>query len=818
MKKTISILFASLIFFGILAVSFAFIIFKQFSENLPDYEQLKNYNPMITTRLYASDGSLISEFSKEKRIFVPIDSIPKNLINAFLAAEDANFYKHSGIDLFAIFRTSVTNTFGAISGEGGMGGASTITQQVVKNFLLTRERTFQRKIKEAILAYRMSKTFPKDRILELYLNQIYLGSGAYGVAAAAQVYFDKSVDELALEEVALLATLPKAPSKLDPRKNIQKAKDRRNWVIDRMIAENFIEEKIGKIAMEQPIILKTRIDQDSIKASFFSDSVKKELTTLYGSDNVFENGIVVRTTLDPKIQNIGIMAFEKGIEDYDKKHGYRGAVGQIDISGKWQEELEKFDPKKLYKETWLKAVVLSTSKDLASVGIENGEIGSIEFSSIKWAKKYKTINSRGPTPKKIDDVLKVGDVILVEKTNKLSTYNLKQIPEVNGGFVALDPHTGRVIAMSGGYVDQPNQFNRSTQALRQPGSTMKTFGYIAALENSFTPASIVMDEEISLNQGVGLPPYRPSNYSGEYYGLTTLRTGLEQSRNVATVRLADMVGLDKVVEVVKRFGVNDNPKQIYSLVLGSTETTVMRLATAYGMMVNGGKKIYPSMIEKIQDRDGKTIYKRDKRNCNNCFINNLNDYTEKSAEQLPLPVLEDNRESITDSATSYQITSMLQGVVDRGTAAKARSIGKIVGGKTGTTNNSFDSWFVGFSPDLVMAVYVGFDTPKSLGDEETGASVALPIFIDFMKEAIKDKPSIPFRVPSSIKLVKIDRTTGKYPTPATPKEKIFFEALKITDSIEENLNQNEDNSLENSEKSNDTNNNEIDSNQPSGIY
>lgn len=818
MKKTISILFASLIFFGILAVSFAFIIFKQFSENLPDYEQLKNYNPMITTRLYASDGSLISEFSKEKRIFVPIDSIPTNLINAFLAAEDANFYKHSGIDLFAIFRTSVTNTFGAISGEGGMGGASTITQQVVKNFLLTRERTFQRKIKEAILAYRMSKTFPKDRILELYLNQIYLGSGAYGVAAAAQVYFDKSIDELSLEEVALLATLPKAPSKLDPRKNIQKAKDRRNWVIDRMMAENFIEEKVGKIAMEQPIILKNRIDQDAIKASFFSDSVKKELTNLYGSDNVFENGIVVRTTLDPKIQNIGIIAFEKGIEDYDKKHGYRGAIGQIDVSGKWQEELEKFDPKKLYKETWLKAVVLSISKDLASIGIENGELGSIEFNSIKWAKRYKTIDSRGPAPKKIDDVLKVGDIILVEKTAKLSVYNLKQIPEVNGGFVALDPHTGRVIAMSGGYVDQPNQFNRSTQALRQPGSTMKTFGYIAALENGFTPASVVMDEEISLNQGIGLPPYKPSNYSGEFYGVTTLRTGLEQSRNVSTVRLADMVGLNKVVEVVKRFGVNDNPKQIYSLVLGSTETTVMRLATAYGMMVNGGKKITPSMIEKIQDRDGKTIYKRDKRNCSNCLINNLNDYTEKSAENLPMPTLEDDRESITDSATSYQITSMLQGVVDRGTAAKARSIGKIVGGKTGTTNNSFDSWFVGFSPDLVMAVYVGFDSPRSLGDEETGASVALPIFIDFMKEAMRDKPSIPFRVPNTVKLVKIDRTTGKYPTPSTPKDKVFFEALKSEDTIDEESNQNTEDYPENQNNENQSNDDSMDDNQPTGIY
>jgi penicillin-binding protein 1A len=826
MKKTFSILFASFIFIGVLCLSFAFIIFKQFSENLPDYEQLKNYNPMITTRLYASDGSLISEFSKEKRIFVPIDSIPKNLINAFLAAEDANFYKHSGIDLFAIFRTSVTNTFGVLSGEGGMGGASTITQQVVKNFLLTRERTFQRKIKEAILAYRMSKSFPKERILELYLNQIYLGSGSYGVAAAAQAYFDKSVDELTLEEFALLATLPKAPSKLDPRKNIQKAKERRNWVLERMIAENFIEEKDGKLAMEQPIILKTRIDQELIRASFFSDSVKKELTELYGSDNVFENGIVVSTTLDPKLQNIGINAFEKGIEDYDKKHGYRGALGKIETNDKWQEVLQKFDPKKLYKETWLKAVVLSISKDLASIGIENGELASIEFASLKWAKKYKTINSRGPAPKKLTEILEIGDVILVEKSAKEGIYNLRQIPEVNGGFVALDPHTGRVLAMSGGYVDLPNQFNRATQAMRQPGSTMKTFGYIAALENGFTPASVVMDEEISLNQGAGLPPYRPSNYSGDFYGLTTLRVGLEQSRNVTTVRMADMVGLEKVVDVVKRFGVNENPKRIYSLVLGSTETTVLKLATAYGMMVNGGKKITPSMLEKIQDRDGKTIYKRDKRDCRNCFINNLNDYIEKAPEQLPIPYLDDIKEQITDSATAYQITSMLQGVVDRGTAARAKSIGKIVGGKTGTTNNSFDSWFVGFSPDLVMAVYIGFDTPKSLGDEETGASVAMPVFIDFMKEAIKDKPSVPFRTPNSVKLVKIDRTTGKYPNPSTPKEKIFFEALKIEDEIDEN--QNDENSTQNDENSSENNGSEdnkeklsepnIEDNQPTGIY
>lgn len=819
MKKTISILFAGLIFAGVLCVSFAFIVFKQFSENLPDYELLKNYNPMITTRLYASDGSLISEFSKEKRVFVPIENIPKNLINAFLAAEDANFYKHSGVDLFAIFRTSVTNTFGAISGEGSMGGASTITQQVVKNFLLTRERTFQRKIKEAILAYRMSKTFPKEKILELYLNQIYLGSGAYGVAAASQVYFDKSIDELTLEEVALLATLPKAPSKLDPRKNMEKAKERRNWVIERMIAENFIEEKVGNIAMELPINLKTRVDEDIIRASFFSDAVKKELTNLYGSDNVFENGIVVRTTLDPKLQNIGILAFEKGIEEYDRKHGYRGALGKVEISNNWQELLEKFEIKKLYKESWSKAVILSTTKDLASIGLENGALGSIELSSIKWARKFISVDARGPVIKKINDVLNVGDVILVDKTPKDGIYNLKQIPDVNGGFVAMDPHTGRVLAMSGGYIDLPNQFNRAIQAQRQPGSTMKTFGYIAALENGLTPATVIMDEEISLNQGIGLPPYQPMNYSGEFYGLTTLRTGLEQSRNVTTVRMADQVGLEKVVDVVKRFGVNDNPKEIYSLVLGSTETSVLRLATAYAMMVNGGKKITPSMIEKIQDREGKTIYKRDKRNCKNCYINNINEFVERSAQNMSMPILEDNRDLVTDTATAYQITSMLQGVVDRGTATKAKSIGKIVAGKTGTTNNSYDSWFVGFSPDLVMAVYVGYDNPQSLGKDETGASVAMPIFIDFMKDALKDKPSIPFRVPNSIKLVKIDKYTGKYATPNTPKSQIFFEALKTNDEINEDQELKEEN-LENTnpDMPKPPTSPSDEENQPSGIY
>ncbi len=785
MNKTFNTLIAAFLLLLLICSTFGFFIFKKYSENLPDYEQLKSYTPSITTRLYAADGSLLSEFSKEKRVFAPIDIIPKHLINAFLAAEDANFYKHSGIDPFAIFRTSVKNGLSLLKGDESVGGASTITQQVVKNLLLSRERTLQRKVKEAILAFRISQTFSKDQILELYLNQIYLGSGAYGVAAAAQVYFNKSIDELTIEEDALLATLPKAPSKLDPRKNIEKAKIRRDWVIGRMIEEGFIAKEEGEAAMEKPILIKEADSEDFVKAEFFSDSVKKELTELYGSDDVFENGIVVRTSLDTNLQKIAVKAFEAGIEDYDEKHGYRGALGKIDASGKWQEELQKFNVKKIYKDQWKRAVVISVSKDTATIGLENGELGSVTLASLKWARKHLSIDSLGPVLKKVGDVLSVGDVILAEKAGKGESYLLRQIPEVNGAFLVMDPHTGRVLAMSGGYVDAPNQFNRATQALRQPGSTMKPFGYIAALENGMTPATVIMDEEITLNQGIGLPPYKPTNYSGEFYGPTTLRAGLEQSRNVTTVRMADQIGLGKVVDVVKKFGVNDNPQKIYSLVLGSTETSLTRIVTAYAMMANGGKKITPSMIEKIQDRNGLTIYRRDKRKCESCMISDANGNIEKDINSIAIPFLDESREEVTDSATAYQITSMLQGVVDRGTAARAKSIGKIIAGKTGTTNSSYDSWFVGFSPDLVAGVYVGFDTPKSLGSNETGSSVALPIFIDFMKQALKDTPSTPFRVPNTVKFVKVDRTTGKFPTRATPKDKVFFEAFKLNDSLDD---------------------------------
>ena len=654
MKKILGILFALGFFCAILVVTFGFFTFKRYSENLPDYEQLKNYNPIITSRLYAYDGSLISEFSKEKRVFIPIERIPNHVIAAFIAAEDSNFYNHSGIDPLAIFRTAIKNVISKVTGKGSMGGASTITQQVVKNFLLTRERTLKRKIKEAILAVRMTQYFSKDEVLELYLNQIYLGSGAYGVAAAAQVYFNKSIDELTLEEDALLATLPKAPSKLDPRKNIIKAKERRNWVLQRMIDEDFISEEEGKLAMDKPIILVDADDEEKLKVSFFSDSVKKELSELYGSDSIFENGYTINTTLNSKLQRSAIKSLESGIEKYDRKHGYRGALGRIKDLENWQEELQKFTVKSLYKRSWKKAFVISIEKTDAEIVLENGDFGIVKTDSIAWAGKYIDVDTKDPAPETGADIFEVGDIILVQEIKDKKTkeeiaatelleedetkkspkiFTLRQIPNVNGAIIALDPHSGRVLAMGGGYIDAPNQFNRTTQAMRQPGSAMKTFGYIAALENGMNPATIIMDEEVSLNQGPDLPPYTPTNYSGKFYGPTTLRIGLEKSRNVTTIRMADQVGLAKVAEVVKRFGVNDRPKIIHSLVLGSTETTALKLATAYGMMVNGGKRISPSMIEKIQDRDGKVIYRRDQRECFKCAVKNLSQYEKE--QNLP---------------------------------------------------------------------------------------------------------------------------------------------------------------------------------------
>lgn len=827
LSKIIIILSAiSLLLLFIIATA----IFNHYSKDLPNYQQLKEYKPMITTRIYAANDTLITEFSKEKRIFIPIELIPKNVISAFLAAEDSNFYSHPGIDIKAIIRTAYNNIVSSLKNKSNLGGASTITQQVVKNFLLTRDRTIERKIKEAILAIRMTQNFTKDQVIELYLNQIYLGSGSYGIAAAAQSYFNKSINNLEIEEIALLATLPKAPSKLDPRKNIEKAKIRRDWVISRMVDEGFITPIEGEIATQKPIILTDNIDNTITQANFFADAVKKELSEMYGSDNVFEDGISVKTTLNPQMQKIAQEALQIGLENYDMKHGYRGPISNIDVTNNWHENLQSFEINQLHNKNWIKAVILKIDDDKAYIGTINNNKGVILLENVKWAQKYININEKGPEPTKINEIFAIGDLILVaESPNKLInnkdcydseidnidqncllSYDLKQIPEVNGAFIAMDPHSGRILAMSGGYIDAKNQFNRATQAYRQTGSTMKTFGYLSALENGFTPASIIMDEEISLDQGPDLPPYKPTNYSGKFFGPTTLRTGLEKSRNVTTVRLAQQVGLDKVANTIKKFKLSDNPEEIYSLVLGSSETNLIKIATAYSMIVNGGKIIEPQMIEKIQDRNGLIIYKRDKRICDNCIIDNM------QGKNIGVPFIDDDKEQIIDAATAYQTTYMLQGVVERGTARRARQIGKIIGGKTGTTNNSIDSWFVGFTPDLVATVYVGYDSPRSLGEKETGSTIALPIFIDFMKKALRDKPSTPFRTPNSVKFIKIDRTNGEVATPKTPKENIFFEAFKLSDNIKR------EDEYEKEDQNNKTDDNffdtQIEDDSPFGIY
>jgi len=805
-----------------------FLIINYYSRGLPKHDQLSQYDPDITTRLYATDGKLLKEYAKEKRLFLPIDYIPELVKNAFIAAEDANFYNHAGVDFHSLGSAMIYN-IGAYFNNKPLHGASTITQQVVKNFLLNKDRTIERKIKEAILAFRINQSFKKDRILELYLNQIYLGNRSYGVAAAALNYFNKSIDKLTLEEVAILAALPKAPGNLNPVKNYNRAFQRRNWVIKRMRQEKFITKKQAKEAREQPIILRKRNKTKTASAEYFAEEVRKELVKMYSKEEILTSGMVISTTLDPRLQEISQKYLQKGIEDYDMKHGFRGPIGYLiteNFYTTWPKNLLSFNVSTEHNSKWIKAVVLNIDdennkidigltptkyttpktketkqqeksidpeeeQEIQPITIDNKQYtintGYIPLKHLTWARTFVNIDETDKEIEKPSDVyLKKGDVILVGSTNLKEEYKLRQIPKANGAVLIMDPHTGRILSLVGGYLDSNTAFNRATQAKRQPGSVLKTFAYLAALENGFTPTTIIMDEEIELDQGQGKPPYKPKNHSEKFYGPTPLRIGLEKSRNVTTVRLASEIGLDKVTEVIKRFGINEHPRKIYSIVLGSTETNLLKLTRAYAMIINGGKIITPSLIERIQDKNGHTLYRRDTRQCKGCSL----DSSQLKTNEIIFPEIPDTRETITDSATAYQITSLLEGVVLRGTGWRAKYIGKPIGGKTGTTNNSIDAWFVGFTPDLVVSTYVGYDNPQSLGKGETGSSAAAPIFVNIMKEALKDKLSLPFRIPPTVKLVKIDRTTGLPPTPVTNPGDIIFEAFKINNETE-NINSNE---------------------------
>lgn len=742
----------SLGFLGLIAVLVGTVaIINHYGSDLPDYEALKTYEPPIVTRLYAGDGRLMAEFAQEKRVFMPIESVPDLVKQAFISAEDKKFYTHPGVDFLAIMRAVVFNLKNMGTGRRPV-GASTITQQVAKNFLLTNEVSYERKIKEAILAHRMEKAMSKDRLLELYLNEIFLGSRAYGVAAASLQYFNKPLDELTISEAAYLAALPKAPNNYHPVRNRDEAIERRNWVISRMLEDGYITEAQADLAMISPLETRERDDSKQVKAPFFAEEVRRELIEKYGSESLYGGGLAVRSTIDPKMQKIAENTLRKGLQDYDKRHGYRGPLANFKNMAEWRDKLSKFEKPEAMLDNWSLAIVQAASTEAVRISMENGQEGLIVLEDLKWARKY--INkgyALGSEITAASQVLKKGDVVMVEAIEG-NKYALRQIPDVQGAVIAIDPHTGRILAMQGGWKYGTSEFNRATQAQRQPGSAFKPFVYLAGLESGFTPATLILDAPFVIEDRPG-NFWSPTNYSGEYYGPTTMRVGVEKSRNLMTVRLADYLGMDKIADYANKFGITENMPPLLANALGAGETTPLKLTAAYGMLVNGGKKVTPTFIDRIQDRYGKTIFRHDTRDCLSC--GKLIRWKQQETPNLP-----DNREQIADPRTAYQMVSILEGVVQRGTGVRIKSLNRPLAGKTGTTNESKDAWFIGFSPDLVVGVFVGFDDPRSLGKKETGSSVAVPIFKDFMQNALKDRALAPFRVPPGIKNVQIDAENG----------------------------------------------------------
>lgn len=765
--RLLASLFSFLFLAALTGMAILFLVFQHYAQDLPDYSYLKDYQPPILTRIYADDGRMMATIAAEQRIFVPIKAIPKRVIGAFLSAEDQGFYIHEGVDVFGIIRAALTNLQNVGRDKRPM-GASTITQQVAKNMLLTNEVSISRKVKEIILASRIEKTLSKDRILEIYLNEIFLGNRSYGVAAAALNYFNKSLDELSLAEAAYLAALPKGPNNYHPVRNYEVAVARRNWVLSRMEEDDVISEEEKEEAEKEPLATRARDAAEMVLgADYFTEEVRRQLVEGFGEAAVLEGGLAVKTSLDPQMQRIATRTLRKGLEAYDRRQrGWRGPVATLSSLQDWHEQLKKI-PVPLGGEIWRLAVVMGLSAQQADIAVIDGTRGQIPLEELTWARREITDTKFGPEIKKPKDVVSVGDVVMVEPVMKneagkdypKNSFTLRQVPVVQGAIVAMDPHTGRVFAMTGGFSAKISQYNRVTQAMRQPGSAFKPFVYLAALDKGFTPSSLVLDAPFEYVQGPGLPIWRPENYSQIFYGPTPLRVGIEKSRNVMTVRLANAIGMEAVVEYAKKFGIADDMPTLLSFALGAKETTPIRLATAYGMIVNGGRKIAPSIIDRVQNRDGQTIWRVDNRPCEECA--GLTWFRD-----MPTPELLDPREQVQDPRTAYQMVSMLEGVVERGTGVRMKNVGFPLAGKTGTTNESRDAWFVGFTPDLVAAVYVGYDDPRPLGSHETGASVAIPIFQAFMTETMKDKPAIPFRVPPGLRMVRADANTGALALPS----------------------------------------------------
>ena len=725
---TSGVLFSFALIIGILWV---------YSNKLPDYKFLKMYKPAVSSKLYSGGGELVSDFSSEKRIFVPHDSIPKIVINSFLSAEDKNFFYHPGVDAKGIVRATINNVSNIIYSKR-LEGASTITQQVAKNFLLTNEVSINRKIKEAILAFRIERALSKERILELYLNQIYLGEGSYGIASASLEYFDKPISKLNYAEASLLAALPKAPSKYNPFKNADLAKHRRNLVIKNLLENSYINEEKYSELINSEIKLRKRKKKYLEDARYYVEDVRKYLVEKYGFNKIYKQGFTIKTPINLELQSIATQSLREGLEEYDKRKGWRGPILNKKITDKWNKNLKKYKLEKTIG--WDLAIVKKINKFSVEIETEKKNQGIIKYDDASWTKK------------ELDKIFKIGDVVYV-KNIKDNLYSLKQIPKANGGIVILNPYTGRVLAMSGGFSFKLSEFNRATQAFRQPGSAFKPFVYALALENKFTPSTLVLDAPVVLDQGEDLKMWKPENYGKKFYGPSTIRTGLEKSRNLMTVRIAQEIGIDKIANFAKSLKIYDNPEELLSISLGSAETTLLKLTSAYSSFVNGGKLVEPIFLDRIQDSEGNTIFNSEKRFCKKC--------KEISYLGKDVPKIEDNFIQIFSEETAYQITSMLEGAIQRGTGRKLKDLNLDLAGKTGTTNENTDAWFVGFTSNLVIGVYVGHDEPKTLGKYETGAKTALPIFKSFIKKSVKRSEARPFKVAKNIKFLVIDKKTGR---------------------------------------------------------
>jgi penicillin-binding protein 1A len=746
---------ACVLFLGVAAVVAVYL--ASVTKDLPDYAVLSSYEPPVTTRVHAGNGALMAEYAKEKRLFLPIQAVPDRVKAAFLSAEDKNFYQHPGIDITGFSRAVVAYLTG-----GPTQGGSTITQQVAKNFLLSSEQTMERKAKEAILSFRIEQAYSKDKILELYLNEIFFGLNSYGIASAALTYFNKSVNELTIAEAAYLASLPKGPANYHPFRHPDAAIARRNWVIDRMVENGYVSSEDGEAAKKQPLGVTPRTSGSSLfAADYFAEAVRRQIIDQYGEKALYEGGLSVRTSLDPQMQIYARKALQDGLINYDERRGFHGPIKHIDVSGDWGPELAAIPALSDVPE-WRLAVVLSVSGDGVDIGLQprkeaggkiaaDRERGMIEAKNMQWA--FRSATGDRKTTKSPVGVVSPGDVVYVERLggDGSSSYRLRQPPKVQGGLVAMDPKTGRVLAMVGGFSYAQSEFNRATQAMRQPGSSFKPFVYAAAMDNGYTPASVIMDAPIEIVSGGQV--WKPENYGGEVSGPSTLRSGIEHSRNLMTVRLANDLGMNIVAEYAERFGIYDHMLPVLSMSLGAGDTTVLRMVSAYSVIANGGKQIKPTLIDRIQDRYGRTIFKHEERLCEGC---NAGDWQNQEE-----PNVVDNRETVLDPMTAYQITSMMQGVIQRGTAAgKVDLGGRDVAGKTGTSNDEKDAWFVGFTPDLVCGLYMGFDTPAPLGRGGTGGSLSAPIFNEFMQAAVKNMPESKFVIPAGMNLIPINRKTG----------------------------------------------------------